>query len=135
MHRVEYQHPTSTPAPRPQPRPQSPASPGEDRPPCQYGSLCYRQNPQHRRDFYHPPKGYSFVPQSWPSWSSAGFTLPYIIVVPSWSSYNHFNSSAKSSEEKPTNCDSTTRPFGDGTENENDSDDSDSDSVVEIDDK
>lgn len=26
----------------------------DDRPRCHYGSKCYRKNPEHRRDFYHP---------------------------------------------------------------------------------
>ena len=26
----------------------------DNRPKCQYGSKCYRKNPDHRREFYHP---------------------------------------------------------------------------------
>lgn len=26
----------------------------DNRPRCQYGSKCYRKNPDHRREFYHP---------------------------------------------------------------------------------
>ncbi|XP_054714721.1 tyrosyl-DNA phosphodiesterase 1-like isoform X2 [Uloborus diversus] len=34
----------------------SPAKKVDNRPKCQYGSQCYRKNPDHLREFYHPSK-------------------------------------------------------------------------------
>ncbi|XP_042224593.1 tyrosyl-DNA phosphodiesterase 1-like isoform X2 [Homarus americanus] len=33
----------------------SPKTPPKKRPPCEYGSSCYRKNPLHLKEFYHPP--------------------------------------------------------------------------------
>ncbi|KAL6066368.1 DNA ligase 3, variant 2 [Balamuthia mandrillaris] len=32
------------------------ASAGHDKPACMYGKSCYRKNPQHLKNFWHPPK-------------------------------------------------------------------------------
>ena len=49
----------------------------EIKPECQYGTSCYRQNPQHRRDFKHtqPPAQISTSPDERNSNDKPGFAI------------------------------------------------------------
>jgi hypothetical protein len=51
IHKNEYSHPGDADYVAPTPGPATTA--GGAKPVCQYGSSCYRKNPQHIRDFDH----------------------------------------------------------------------------------
>ena len=70
---------------------------GSSKPVCQYGAKCYRQNPAHLRECYHPPKGKAAVTsRTRPKRSEASKSempeLAFIILVTYLSNLYNFSS-------------------------------------------